>query len=133
MYYLKCKICGENYNLPEALIETDRKYFESRDSVFYITAKEIEKSDEPLENVWIQAVDKSAERKFLKDDDADILKKAGSLLGLGDVLVQQDNLQELITSLNNVSEEAFNKMKKDGVLYIKIGLAAFSIIAILMW
>lgn len=133
IYFLKAKICTDNFDLPEALKETGRKYCDEDDSVFNIAAVKLINSDESAETIWTEAVNQSQESIYLKAEDKEVIKKAGTLLGVGDVQVQQDNLQELISKLDALAETAQEKMKKEGALYIKIGLAVGSVIAVLMW
>jgi len=47
--------------------------------------------------------------------------------------MQKDNLENLAELLKNATEESEIKHKKDGALYIKLGLAIGSIVSVIMW
>jgi len=85
------------------------------------------------ETAWISACEKNEDRVFLKNSDIEILKSAGKLLGSGDSNMQKDNLENLAELLKNATEESEIKHKKDGALYIKLGLAIGSIVSVIMW
>ena len=132
IYYLKTKICSEDYPLPEALKETHYKYFNSKNSVFILTAEKIENKI-PAEEAWISSLCEWEEKVVFTRNDKEVIENAGSLLGLGDVQVQKDNLNKLTEELKKSSEEAFAKLNKEGPLYIKVGLAITLIIAVVLW
>lgn len=133
VYYLKSKVCTEGCTLPEALKDTGKKYNFDKDSLFYRAAEYMDSGATDGEVAWEKACEDGAEKAMLIASDIELLKSAGKLLGCGDSDMQKDNLSSLIEQLKTVAEAAGNKSKKDGALYIKLGLAVGSIIAVIMW
>lgn len=133
VYYLQSKICSEGCTLPEALKATDRKYCEYKNSVFCKAAEYMNAEALEGEPAWVKACETCNEKPLLNCTDMETLKGAGKLLGCGDSQMQKDNLSSLTDQLKAAAAAAGNKCKKDGALYIKLGLAVGSIIAVIMW
>ena len=131
--FLKSKICQEAYTLPEALSATVQKFCEYPDSLYERTAYYMVSEGLNAETAWGQACDTFFEKSFIGEEDMSVIKNAGKLLGCGDRHMQQENLDGLTENLKKALKEADIKEKRDGALYIKIGLAAGCIFAIILW
>ncbi len=131
--YLKSKICQEAYTLPEAMSATSAKFCDYPDSVYERTAYYMVSEGMDGQQAWNRACECCAESRILGSGGTELLKTAGGLLGCGDREMQKENLNIFAESLNKACISAEAKEQKDGKLYIKLGLAAGCIAAILLW
>ena len=131
--YLKEKICQEACTLPEALSATAVKCCSYPESIYeraayYMVSEGLEGTE-----AWNRGCDSCAEGRILGADGIALLKTAGSLLGSGDRTIQEENLEQFSERLQKSCLRAEDKERRDGKLYIKMGLAAGCIAAILFW
>lgn len=131
--YLKSKICQEAYTLPEAMSATSGKFCHYPDSVYERTAYYMISEGMDGQQAWGRACECCAEGRILGPEGIDLMKTAGGLLGCGDREMQKENLNLFAESLKKAWSDAEAKEQKDGKLYIKLGLAAGCIAAILLW
>ncbi len=133
IYYVKNKIYSENYTLPEALTETEFVFPAGEDSSFSIACKNIVENNMSAEDAWNSAWDSGCEKYLISKENLELIKSSACLLGNGDKIIQKENLENLIFMLEKSIKEAEEKYKKDGKLYIKLGLAVSFIISIFIW
>ncbi len=131
--YLKSKICQEAYTLPEAMSATAAKFCRYPHSLYEKTSYYMVSEGMDGQQAWKRACSDCAEGKLLGEEGISLLEETGKLLGCGDRDMQKENLEALWERLKNACAASEEKQKRDGSLYIKLGLAAGCIAAILMW
>ncbi len=131
--YLKSKIYQESYTLPEAMSATSAKFCNYPESVYERTAYFMVSEGMDGQQAWNKACECCAENRILGTEGTELLKTAGGLMGCGDREMQKENLDVFAESLKKACANAEAKEEKDGKLYIKLGLAAGCIAAIVLW
>ena len=131
--FLKSKICQEAYTLPEAMSATATQCCPYPDSVYERTAYYMVSEGLDGQRAWHRACESCTEGRILGREGTELLQTAGGLLGCGDREMQKENLEVFAENLKKAYTQAETKEQRDGKLYIKLGLAAGCIAAILLW
>lgn len=85
------------------------------------------------EKSWIEAVTEVSGKGVLSDKETDILLSLSSTLGCSDIRHHSDKIKDVVKNLDGLISELDEKLKKDGNLYVKLGIAFSAIIILLLW
>lgn len=98
--------------------------------IFYDAADNLKMERATPEVAWSKAVDDNA--LYLKQQDINVIKELGKLLGATDRVGQADNIFNVMKRLENQQNEAEKERAKDGKMAGKLSLAVGAGIVILL-
>ena len=85
------------------------------------------------EDAWNEAVKEVAGRGILTRNEITLLNSLAPTLGRADVKHHSKHLQEVSHKIDALICEADEKLKKDGSLCVKLGMAAAAVLILLLW
>ena len=85
------------------------------------------------EDAWCDALNEVSAKGILEKNEIDLLRSLASTLGRSDIRHHSKHLLDVSQKIDLLICDIEEKLKKDGGLYIKLGLAASAVLILFLW